>query len=501
MATDPMIGIGHVPPHEPGATRRFDQLFVGGEWVAPESSEELTVHSPATEDPVTTFPLATTGDIDRAVAAARAAHADRRWASVPPAERAAAVGRLADELEARLERLVAAVTAEVGSPITASNATQRLSIDMVRATVELAGEVTYRERRTSRLGDSVVVREPVGVVAAIPPWNGPLVLSLAKLVPALLAGNTVVLKPPVEAPATGFVIAEAVAAAGIPDGVVSVVPAGREVGEHLVRHPGIDKVSFTGSTATGRHIAAICGDRLVRGHFELGGKSAAVVLPDADLDKVVRSMTPGAFGSAGQMCNALTRLVVHRSRHDEVVDAIVAAAGSLVLGDPWSTDTTTGPLISARQHERVLGFIERAVAEGATVATGGGRPALLPKGHFVEPTVLTGVTPSMEVAREEVFGPVLSVIPYDGDDDEAVAIANDSVYGLHGAVFTEDAGRAAAVATAVEAGTFSINCFASNLAAPFGGYKQSGIGRQYGPEGIEEYTELKTINDPEHVLG
>lgn len=341
-----------------------------------------------------------------------------------------------------------------------------------------------------------ILREPVGVVAAISPWNGPLFLSLVKVVPALLTGCSVVAKPAVETPLTGFVLGELLQRAGIPDGVVSILPADRDAGQHLVAHPGIDKVTFTGSTAAGRRIAATCGEHLKRVSLELGGKSAALALDDVEVDVLVPALLAGSFYNSGQACNALTRLVVHRSRHDEVVDALIDGVKGLVVGDPADPKTQIGPMASATQRARVESYIEAGRAEGATVACGGGRPADLPRGWYVEPTVFTGVDNSMRVAQEEIFGPVLSVIPFDGGDEAAVAIANDSDYGLHGAVFTADPERALAVARRVESGTFTINGYLTNTAAPFGGLKASGLGREFGPEGLGEFLEYRTINDP-----
>jgi aldehyde dehydrogenase (NAD+) len=321
-------------------------------------------------------------------------------------------------------------------------------------------------------------------------------MDLMTIVPALLAGCSVVAKPAVETPLTGFVLAEAMAEAGLPAGALSVLPADREIGQHLVSHPGIAKVSFIGSTAAGRQIAATCGQQLKQVCLELGGKSAAIVLDDADLSVLIPALIVGSFYNTGQACNALTRLLVPRSRHDEVVDALLTAVKGLAVGDPLDPATQIGPLAMRRQLDRVLGYIELGKSEGATLACGGGRPANLDQGFYVEPTVFTGVRNDMRIAQEEIFGPVLLVIAYDGGDDEAVAIANDSSYGLHGAVFTRDHDRAARVAAAVDSGTCTINGYVTNTAAPYGGVKGSGYGRERGVEGIGEFLEYRTINDP-----
>jgi len=340
-----------------------------------------------------------------------------------------------------------------------------------------------------------VRREPVGVAGCIIPWNVPLFVLMLKLGPALAAGATVVVKPAPETPLDAIILAEAVEQAGIPPGVVNIVAAGREVGEHLVRHPDVDKIAFTGSTAAGRRIASICGEQLKRVTLELGGKSAAIILDDVDLPGVIAGLLPGALMNNGQACVAQTRILASRSRYREVADALVAAVRAWTVGDPMDPSTLCGPLVAARQRDRVEGYIALGKQEGATLACGGGRPKGLAKGWYVEPTVFVDVDNRMRIAQEEIFGPVLAVIPYD-DEADAVRIANESAYGLSGSVWTGDVDRGLGVARRVRTGTYTVNGFAMEFGAPFGGFKCSGVGRELGPEGLEAYLEPKQINLP-----
>jgi betaine-aldehyde dehydrogenase len=343
-------------------------------------------------------------------------------------------------------------------------------------------------------GQTVVRRLPTGVVGAIVPWNVPQVVTMSKLIPALIAGCTVVLKPSPESPLDALWVAELLDACGLPDGVVSVVPGGREVGEHLVRHPDVDKIAFTGSTAAGRRIGEICGSQVKRVSLELGGKSAAIVLDDADIAKTVEGLRFASFMNSGQACAAQTRVLAPRSRYAEVVDALAAMVADLVVGDPADAATEIGPMVSHRQQERVSGYIEVGEAEGARAVVGGpGRPDGLDHGWFVRPTLFADVHNDMRIAREEIFGPVLSVIPY-GDEREAVAIANDSEFGLAGSVWTGDVERGEAVAGRVRTGTTAVNHYSADFNSPFGGFKSSGVGREYGPEGLDEFVELQAIS-------
>jgi betaine-aldehyde dehydrogenase len=340
----------------------------------------------------------------------------------------------------------------------------------------------------------LVRHEPVGVVAAIVPWNVPLFTAALKLGPALAAGCTVVLKPAPETPLDAYLLAEVIEASGLPEGVVNIVAAGREAGEHLVCHPGVDKVGFTGSTAAGRRIASLCGERLKRFTLELGGKSAAVILDDADIAATMAGLVPAAFMNNGQACVAQTRILAPAERYDEVAEALVEAVRAMTVGDPLDPTTVIGPLVAARQRDRVEGYIAAGIEEGAKPAIGGnGRPAR--PGWFVEPTVFIGANNQMRIAREEIFGPVVAVIPYE-DTEDAIRIADDSDYGLSGSVWTADVSRGLEVARRVRTGTFGVNGSGMDFGAPFGGFKSSGIGRELGPEGLTHYLEDKTITLP-----
>jgi acyl-CoA reductase-like NAD-dependent aldehyde dehydrogenase len=350
-------------------------------------------------------------------------------------------------------------------------------------------------------GVSIIVREPIGVVAAIAPWNTPLMLAAVKIAMALATGSTVVLKPAPETPLDALLLAQCAQACGLPPGVLNIVQAGREIGELLVRHPGVDKVAFTGSTAAGKRIGAICAERCARVSLELGGKSPAVAMEDADPEDVVPSMIPAIMFLSGQVCAALSRLFVPRRRQRDYAEALVAAVRPLIIGDPFDPSTFVGPIALERQRDRVESYIARGVAEGAKIAIGGKRPAHLNQGFYVEPTVFTDVENGMTIAQEEIFGPVLAVIPYD-DESEAIRLANDSPFGLNAAIFTRDDDRAYALARRVRSGNVTQNGWTYDHRSPFGGFKQSGIGREGGPEGLEGYFEYKTIymsKPPRHL--
>ena len=382
----------------------------------------------------------------------------------------------------------------MGSPISFSNLGQAMAANMVLDYFTgLAREFAFEETRQGMMGPCVVRHEPVGVVAAIVPWNVPLFTIMLKLAPALAAGCTIVVKPAPETPLDAYILAEACTQAGIPEGVVSIVQTGREVGEYLVRHPGVDKVSFTGSTAAGRHIASICGQNLKRVTLELGGKSACIVMEDADLDMAIPGLMGGAIMNNGQACVGQTRILAPRSRYDEVAERLSAAVGAMRVGDPMDPSTECGPLVSSRQRERVEGYIAKGKSEGARMTTGGGRP--FDRGWFLEPTIFADLDNNATVAREEIFGPVLSVIPY-SNVQEAIALANDSVYGLGGTVWSSDPERAANVARRVCSGTIGVNHYVNDPVAPFGGIKQSGMGRELGPEGLHAFQVYKTIYMP-----
>jgi aldehyde dehydrogenase (NAD+) len=468
-------------------------LFIGGDWVRSQSERTLDVISPTTEEVLITVPEACERDMDRAVAAARRAFDSGPWPQMPPQERSGYLLRIAEQLRARLPQLAETWTAQVGAPIGLT----RHAVSQAPALFQYYGTliqsypfVEERPRDDGRVAR--VVKEPVGVVAAITPWNAPLVLLCYKVAAALAAGCTVVSKPSPETPLDAHILAECIEAAGLPPGVFNVAQAGREVGDYLIRHPGIDKVSFTGSTAAGRHIAAVCAERLARASFELGGKSAAIVLEDADLGHVLESLVPYSMPITGQVCFSLTRVLVPRSRAAEVLDAYVDAVRGTKVGDPFEADTQMGPLAMKRQLDRVQGYIAKGRSEGARLVTGGGRPRGLDRGYFIEPTVFSDVSSRMTIAQEEIFGPVVSFITYDGIDD-AVQKANDTVYGLHGAIYTEDRERGYAIARRVRSGSVTVNGLIVDPKLPFGGFKQSGLGREGGIEGLDPYLETKTV--------
>ncbi len=477
--------------------RSFDRLYIGGEWVEPASSATFTVLNPATGDAVGSTPEAAQADVDRAVEAARAALRSGPWAEMTAADRSAVMRRLHDLMVERADDLANLITAEVGSPILFSHFGQIGATHMVLDYFAgLTADYAFEDVRSGMLGPVVVRREPVGVVAGIIPWNVPLFITMLKFAPTLASGSTMVLKPAPETPVSAFVFAELCAEAGVPAGVLNIVPAGREVGEYLVTHDGVDKVSFTGSTAAGRHIGALCGERLRRCTLELGGKSAAILMEDADIGAAVTEMVPNySFMNNGQACVAQTRLLAPRSRYDETVEAVTEVARGMRIGDPSDFEVGLGPLIAERQRDRVEGYIRTGIEEGARLTTGGGRPDGLDTGWFVEPTVFADVDNKMRIAQEEIFGPVVVVIPYT-DTADAIAIANDNNYGLSGSVWTSDVAAGLDVARGVRTGTYTINGFGMDWGAPFGGFKDSGLGRELGPEGLEEYLEYKSINLP-----
>jgi aldehyde dehydrogenase (NAD+) len=468
------------------------EVFVGGRWVTSRGGTEQPAIDPATGQAFGSATLATPADVDVAVDAARASFDAGVWADRPVAERAAVIRAAADHLEKLGADAVDLLTRELGCPRWfAERAHVPNPIRHLRYYADLIETEPLEEIRTDGTNRSLVVREPVGVVGAITPWNGPLSSPAIKIGPALAAGCSVVLKPPPETPLTAYLLADAFDAAGLPDGVLSVLPGDREVGAHLVRHPHGDKIAFTGSTVAGRQIMADCAARIARVTLELGGKSAAIVLDDADVEQVVRTVIPMAFTVNGQLCISQSRILVPRARQAEFADALTAAFAALPVGDPFAPDTQIGPLVSERQRERVEGYLALAGEEGARVL-GGGRPHGLEHGYYVNPALLADVDNRMRVAQEEIFGPVMALIPYDSEDD-AVRIANDSIYGLSGSVWTADHDRGVAVARRVRTGMVSVNGAPQSWGTPFGGFKQSGIGREMGPEGLRSFQELKSI--------
>ncbi len=472
-----------------------DAFFIDGEWRAPAGASLLEVVSPHTEEVVATVPEGSVADIDAAVAAARRAFDDGPWPRMSPQERIDVVQAFSGLYAARLGEMADLITLEMGAPTSFSNLAQSPAPWMqIETFLAIAREFPWEEERAGALGMPVVVRrEPVGVVAAIAPWNVPQFTIMSKLVPALLSGCSIVVKPAPETPLDGYLLAELLQEAGVPAGVVNIVAAGREVGEHLVAHPGVDKVAFTGSTAAGRRIAAVCGEQLKRVSLELGGKSAAIVLDDADLAATMEGLKFTALMNSGQACVAQTRILASRANYDAVVDALATTVGSMQVGDPSDPATEIGPMVAQRQQERVEKYIALGQEEGARIVLGGnGRPDGLDQGWYVRPTVFADVDNQMRIAQEEIFGPVLAVIPYDGVDD-AVRIANESDYGLAGTVWTGDREAGLDVARRVRTGTYGVNTYTMDFAAPFGGYKASGIGREFGPEGLAHYTEVKSI--------
>jgi acyl-CoA reductase-like NAD-dependent aldehyde dehydrogenase len=471
-----------------------DALFIGGSWVAPSTDAVVDVIDAATEELAFQVPEARADDMARAVDAARAAFDDGPWPRLAHAERAEHLRALATAVLERSDALADVWPRESGTLHKVARSSAEQAAAAFNEYAAMAETFPFREEAKPTMGGKfgMIVREPVGVVGAIIPWNAPLQLLTHKLGPALLAGCAIVLKLSPEAPGEGYLIAEAAEQIGLPAGVLNVVTADRDVSELLVRDPRVDKVSFTGSTAAGRRIASICGERIARCTLELGGKSAAVVLDDTDLGKVAGALTRAECLMTGQVCSSLTRIVVTRDRHDEMVEALAESMAQVHVGDPFDDDTQMGPLAMRRQRDRVEGYIAKGIEEGATLAAGGGRPKHLERGWFVEPTVFANVDNSSTIAQEEIFGPVLSVIPAD-DERDAVRIANDTIYWLNATVFTDDPDRALEVAGQLRSGTVGHNGFRTDFGITFGGFKQSGIGREGGEEGLRTFLEPKTV--------
>jgi acyl-CoA reductase-like NAD-dependent aldehyde dehydrogenase len=465
------------------------RLFVDGQFRKADQVE--TVIEAATGEPLGAGSAATESEIDSAVAAARAALPG--WAATPAAERAEVLLRFADALMARAAGTNELCTRENGMPIRLSRGANGIfPAALMRYYAGLIGNADEEEIRPAALGHTIVRREAVGVIGAITPWNYPQALAAMKIAPALAAGCTMVLKAAPETALDALIFGEAAHVAGLPPGVLNIVAGGPIAGAHLVQHPGVDKVAFTGSTAAGRVIGEKCG-RLIRPvTLELGGKSAAIILDDADLDATMQGLRSASFVNNGQTCHLSSRILAPRSRYAEVVDAVAALAEGLTVGDPMEKSTDVGPLVSSRQRERVLNYIEIGKSEGAKVVAGGSVPADQPRGWYVSPTVFADVDNSARIAQEEIFGPVLAVIAYD-TEREAIDIANDSEFGLGGTVWSTDTERATDVARAVRTGTIGVNDYALDMQAPFGGVKASGMGRELGPEGLAAYQSLKSI--------
>jgi aldehyde dehydrogenase (NAD+) len=473
--------------------RSPDRFFIGGCWVQPATARQLEVVSPTTEEVVMRFPEASATDVERAVAAARQAFDEGPWPRLSATERGTFLTAVARELDKRLPEVAQAWTLQVGIPIAQAQYLVSQGPELFDYYGTLVPSVSFSDERPRAGGRPArVLREPVGVVGAITPWNAPLVLLVYKTAAALAAGCTVVAKPSPETPMEAYILAECIEAAGLPPGVFNLVPGGREAGEALVRHPGVDRVSFTGSTATGRAIAAACADRLAGGSFELGGKSAAVILEDADVSQVLPSLIPFSMPITGQVCFALTRVLVPESRLSELLEAYTGAMGTVVVDDPFLPTTQMGPLALERQLRRVEDYVDAGKRQGARLVMGGGRPERMKKGYFFEPTVFSQVEVGMSIAQEEIFGPVVCFLTYK-DHDDAVAKANATIYGLHGAVYTRDADRGFDLARRMRSGSVTVNGLIVDPKMPFGGYKQSGLGREGGPEGLDSYLLTKTV--------
>ena len=470
-----------------------DKFFINGQWTAPSSRESIDVHNAGTGEVMGKVPAGTEKDIEAAVAAARAAF--EGWSATPAAKRAEYLQKISDGLKARAAELGSTIAQEVGMPIKLAG---RIQAGLPIANFANYAKIVSGFEFEQKAGNSLVVREPVGVVGAITPWNYPLHQIALKVAPALAAGCTVVLKPSEVAPFNAFILAEVIEAAGLPKGVFNLVTGfGPAAGEALVKHPQVDMISFTGSTRAGKRISEVAAQTVKRVALELGGKSASVILEDADLAAAVKGTVNGCYLNSGQTCTALTRMLVPASKYDEAAKLAVEAAKGFTLGDPMSEATRLGPLSSKMQLDRVRDYIKKGQAEGAELLAGGadqpdGIEGKNAGGYFVKPTIFGKVKNSMTIAQEEIFGPVLSIIPYK-DEEEAVRIANDTPYGLAGAVWSADDARAQKVARRIRAGQVDVNGGAFNMSAPFGGFKQSGHGREAGVYGLEEFLEYKSL--------
>ena len=466
----------------------FSELYIDGRRQAPASTKKIDVLSASTEEVIGSIPEGTAADVDKAAAAARRAFDS--WNNTPREERAQWLEKLAAGLKERGDQIAKTIAMEVGSPISIATSIQAgLPVVVTSGYANILREAKLEHE----IGNSLVVREAYGVVGAITPWNYPLHQIMAKVAPALAAGCTVVLKPSEVAPLNAMLLAEACVAIGLPAGVLNIVTGyGPVVGEAIASHPQIDMVSFTGSVRAGRRVAALAAETIKRVTLELGGKSAFVLLDDAPFEKAVPAGARNAMLNSGQTCSAWTRMLVPRAKQQDAIDLAAKAIAGLTVGDPLDPATRLGPLVSGTQRERVEGYIAKGKSEGAKLVAGGGRPAALSKGYFVEPTIFADVKSPMTIAQEEIFGPVLSILPYDSED-EAVAIANDTIYGLAGGVWSGDLERAMRVARRMRTGQVDVNGGRYNPLAPFGGYKQSGIGRELGQYGLEEYLQIKSI--------
>ncbi len=469
--------------------RAYENIYINGKWVPSAGSGSLEVIDSATEEVIATVPNGAAADVDAAVEAARAAFP--AWSELSKEERAAYLMKIHAGLEARTAEIAETIAKEVGMPLMLANLIQ---VGLPKANFAIAAQLLGTYEFETQVGNSLIVREPAGVVGCITPWNYPLHQIALKVAPALAAGNTVVVKPSEVAPINAFILAEVIDEAGLPAGVFNLVTGvGPVVGEAIAAHPDVDVVSFTGSTRAGKRVAEVASQTVKKVSLELGGKSANVILDDADFNKAVADGVGKCFLNSGQTCTALTRMLVPRERMAEAEGIAAAAAGAFTPGNPFEKTSRLGPLVSAAQRDRVRGFIQTGIDEGATLIAGGtAAPEGLETGYYVQPTVFSNVTPDMTIAREEIFGPVLSIMPYDSEE-QAIEIANDTIYGLAGGVWSGDPERAKRVARKIRAGQVEVNGGAFNVMAPFGGYKQSGLGREAGKFGLEEFLEVKSL--------
>ena len=478
-------------------TIRKDKFFIGGEWVAPASDRRFTLINASTGEEYGSAPEAAEADVDAAVAAARRAFESSGWSDATPAARAEVMLRFAAAIAARGDEIAKTVSAQNGMPISLSSMLEsQFPTGVLQYYAQVAQGLDAPDVRPSQMGkETIVKKSAIGVVAAIVPWNFPVTLAISKIAPAMAAGCTLVIKPSPGTVLDSYLLAEAAQEAGVPAGVINWVAADRDVGAYLVSHPGVDKVAFTGSTGAGRAIARTCGELLRPVTLELGGKSAAILLDDADIGTFLQGIPMASMLNNGQACYNGTRVLAPRNRYGEVVDALAGFANSLVVGDALDPATHVGPMASSAHRDRVESYIAIGKQEARLVA-GGGRPSSTNQGWFVEPTIFADVENSDRIAQEEIFGPVLAVIPYDGED-EAVRIANDSEFGLGGSVWSADSAHATEVAGKVASGTVGVNGYMPSLGSPFGGIKASGLGREFGPEAVGGYQNTKSI----YVMG
>lgn len=487
---------------EPITLKHPDRLYIDGEWRLPASGTTFAVIDSATEEPFYRVAKAGPADLDAAIAAARHTFDETDWAFLEPTERAEYLRKFSARITERAGEIATYWTRQTGPTyLMSSHSIARVSA-LLDYYAELAGTFEWVRPGDPEFANwGAVVHEPVGVVGAIVPWNVPLSLAIYKLAPAIIAGCTVILKAPPEAPGELYILAEIAEEIGLPAGVLNLITAHRDVSEQLVRDERVDKIAFTGSGPAGRRIAGLAGGRMARYTLELGGKSAAILFDDCDLEDAAKALAQAEISITGQVCMSLTRVIVTQKNHDRVAEALGEAFRNVKVGDPFDPSNQMGPLAVKRQYERVLGYVDKGVAEGATLVAGGKRPDDLDRGYFVEPTVFANVSNSSTIAREEIFGPVLSVIPAK-DEDEAVRLANDTEYGLNNAVFTQDIDRAYRVARRLRSGTVGHNGFKVDPMMGYGGFKQSGYGREGGVQGLQAYLETKTVvldGKPSHL--